>query len=106
MFHTWVAAEQRGGQARWQQGRAQLRGGRVRVQGPHRPLACCARLPPSCSHDWINQGYTWLTPSAVDERLHHPSPRRQQLVQLMMAQQAQQARQPRHEGAQQPGAAD
>lgn len=42
------------------------------------------------SHEWMD-GYRWLTPEVVEGRLKHPTPRRQQLMQLMV--QDRQARQ-------------
>ncbi|PSC69400.1 Pleiotropic drug resistance 1 [Micractinium conductrix] len=35
------------------------------------------------SHDWLG-GYSWLTPAVAEERLRHPTPRRQQLMALML----------------------
>jgi len=41
------------------------------------------------SHEWLD-GYRWLTPQVVEERIRHPTPRRQQLMALMLQDRQQQ----------------
>ena len=61
---------------------------------------CAATLVGGCgifygalvSHEWMHS-YTWLTPAVVEERIRHPTPRRQQLMALMLQERQQQRQQ-------------